>query len=189
MVRFHLLSLPLPLISHTKHLPKIVTVDSRQTQNIFKYNTLYFTISSRCFIQTPKAILPAERKKSCLLAFCGSGQQEEIFYSMAATIVRLEENSYRQSWKETEAALSCHCLCLQQRYDPFQYRFNIGFIHTSKRNKHAQFSYWGGGAFPVCVSFSFMDFVLNFLNTVLLRSEEGRECCPYVTDLALRRVS
>lgn len=63
MVRFHLLSLPLPLISHTKQLPKIVTVDIRQTQNIFKYNNLYFTISSRCFIQTCKAILPAERKK------------------------------------------------------------------------------------------------------------------------------
>lgn len=104
MVRFHLLSLPLPLISHTKQLPKIVTVDIRQTQNIFKYNILYFTISSRCFILTPKAISPAERK-SCLLAFCGSGQQEEIFYSMAATIVRLEENSYRQSWKEAEAVL------------------------------------------------------------------------------------
>lgn len=113
MVRFHLLSLPLPLISHSKQLPKIVTVD-----NIFKYNILYFTISSRCFIWTPKAILPAE-KKSCLLAFCGSGQQEEIFYSMAATIVRLEDNSYRQSWKEAEAVLSCHSLCLQERYNPF----------------------------------------------------------------------
>lgn len=32
MVRFHLLSLPLPLISHSKQLTKIVTVDIRQTQ-------------------------------------------------------------------------------------------------------------------------------------------------------------
>lgn len=104
MVRFHLLSLPLPLISHTKQLPKIVTVDISRTQNIFKYNILYFTISSRCIILTPKAILPAERK-SRLLAFRCSGQQEEIFYSMAATIVRLEEISYRQSWKEAKAVL------------------------------------------------------------------------------------
>ncbi|KAI9542324.1 hypothetical protein NQZ68_020671 [Dissostichus eleginoides] len=33
------------------------------------------------------------------------GEQEEVFYSMAATIVRLEENSYRQSWEEAEAVL------------------------------------------------------------------------------------
>lgn len=141
MVRFHLLTLPLPLISHTKQLPKIVTVDIRQTQNIFKYNILYFTISSRCFIQTPKAILPAERK-SCRLAFCGSGQQEEIFYSMAATRVRLEEKSYRLSWKEAEAFLSCHCLCLRERYDPFRYHFDVVFICTSRRNKHAQFFFF-----------------------------------------------
>lgn len=44
MVRFHLLSLPLPLISHTKQLPRIVTVDICQTQNIFKYNILYFSL-------------------------------------------------------------------------------------------------------------------------------------------------
>lgn len=58
---------------------------------------------------------------------------------MAATIVRLEENSYRQSWKESEAVRSCHRLCRQERYNPIRYSFNTVFIHASRRNKHAQF--------------------------------------------------
>lgn len=93
MVRRHL---PLPLISHTKQLPEIVTVDIRQT---------IFCIISRCFILTPKAILPAGEKTKLPFGVCVSGQQEEVFYSMTATIVRLEENSYRQSWEEAEAVL------------------------------------------------------------------------------------
>lgn len=87
---------------------------------------------------------------------------------MAATIVRLEENSYRQSWKEAEAVLSCHCLCLQERYDPFRYHFNIVVIHTSRRNKHAQFSFLG--TFPV-MSFSFMGCCLFFLNRLSLKTK------------------
>lgn len=56
---------------------------------------------------------------------------------MAATIVRLRGNSYRLSCGKVK--LSCHCQCLQERYDPFRYHLNIVFIHTSRRNKHAQF--------------------------------------------------
>lgn len=52
-VRLHL---PLPLISHTKQVPEIVTVDIRQT---------IFRIVSRCFILTPKAILPAAFCRLC----------------------------------------------------------------------------------------------------------------------------
>lgn len=115
-----------PPRSQSKQLPRVITVDicpnndkNKITRNVLKYNFLFFTMTSRCWNRTPKAILPAEEKKSkaALLAFCGSGQQEEIFYSMAATIVRLEGNSYRLSRRKVK--LSCHCLCLQERYDPF----------------------------------------------------------------------
>lgn len=90
MVRSHLLSLP--------------KVDICQTQNISKHNFLYSTIRSRCFILTPKAISPAE-SKSCLVAFSGSGQQEEIFYSMAATILRLEGKELQAIMCEGDAFL------------------------------------------------------------------------------------
>lgn len=56
---------------------------------------------------------------------------------MAATIVRLRGNSYRLPCRKVK--LSCHCLCLQERFDPFRYHLNIVFIHTSRRNKHAQY--------------------------------------------------
>lgn len=90
MVRFHLLFLLLPLISHSKQLPKIVTVDIGQTQNIFKHYILFFTIGSRCLTQTPKAMSPAERKAAFWLSVVQANRRE-IFYSMAATIVRLED--------------------------------------------------------------------------------------------------
>lgn len=57
---------------------------------------------------------------------------------MAATIVRLEGNSYRLSCRKVK--LSCHCLCVSRRgMTLFRYHFNIVFTHTSRRNKHAQF--------------------------------------------------
>ena len=56
-----------------------------------------------------------KKKKAAVLALCGSGQQEEIFYSMAATRVRLEENSYRLSWKEAEAFLFPAIVCVFRR--------------------------------------------------------------------------
>lgn len=71
MVRVH----P-PLWSQSKQLPRVITVDIRPnnnknkiTRNILKYNFLFFTMTSRCWNRTPKAILPAEGKKkkqSCL---------------------------------------------------------------------------------------------------------------------------
>lgn len=63
-------------------------------------NTIFCSL--RCFIWTPNAFssfffLPVESKK---LPFCGSGQQKEIFYSMAATIVRSKGNSYGVSCRK-----------------------------------------------------------------------------------------
>lgn len=49
---------------------------------------------------------------------------------MAATRVRLEENSYRLSWEEAEAFLSCHCLRLRERYDPFSESLKILFSYV-----------------------------------------------------------
>lgn len=46
-------------------------------------------------------------------------------------------------------------VCLQERYNPFQYHSDTVFIHTSRGNKHAQVIFLGG--IPVYVlSFMFV---------------------------------
>ena len=126
---------------------------------------------------------------------CGSGQQEEIFYSMAATRVRLEENSYRLSWKEAEAFLFPAIVCVFGRGTTPLILFSYVLPGGTSMLSSFLFSFFFpqgdiSGLRPFHVCFFFLPLSLQtVLNTVLLRSDEGGEWCPYVTDAALRPVT
>lgn len=93
MARLGLTSLP--LVSLTRRVPG-------RTVNTLRDNILscHYWFVEVFLLTHLKLCRQLEREKAAVWHFCGSGQQEEIFYSMAATIVRLEESGYRRSWRE-----------------------------------------------------------------------------------------
>lgn len=109
--------------------------------------------------------LCASAKKSCLVAYLWFRPQ--ILYSMAATIVRLERDSYRRS---------CFDLCPQERYKPSP----ISIIQFSKQT----------AGIKACIQLHFLYFYTAPLKSSQLQyysHKQGR--ASYVTDLALRPVS
>lgn len=174
MARLGLTSLP--LVSLTRRVPG-------RTVNTLRDNILscHYWFVEVFLLTHLKLCRQLEREKAAVWHFCGSGQQEEIFYSMAATIVRLEESGYRRSWREAFLFL------------PLSGVFRRATHHPSHGVTYILFS--PPTSMLGCVSErpSFKSSLLrkknsvNVLNTVLLRSEGGRgESRPYVTGPALR---
>lgn len=144
-------------------LPSALPLTSLKTLAKHCIKSSVFTISPRCSTETPKAMCQRQEKLPC----GKSVARPQILYSMAATIVRLERDSYRRS---------CFDLCPQER-------------NNSSPISRIQFSKQTAGI-KACIQLRFLYFYVAPTKCSQIQycsHKQGRS--SYVTDLALRPLS